>query len=89
MPSRDKLAGFSAWCVKNLAGDEKGEAQISLDGLFQAFGQSGSRLIVFTGIDSNAAAGMLGAWARAICATTSRFSAAIRVSFWLVLEPPC
>jgi hypothetical protein len=42
MPSRDKLAEFTAWCQKNITGDEKGQAQIFLDRLFQAFGQSGS-----------------------------------------------
>jgi hypothetical protein len=41
MPSRDKLAEFSAWCAKHISGDEKGQAQIFLDRLFQAFGQSG------------------------------------------------
>src|SRR6478609_7989064 len=42
MPSREKLAEFTAWCVKNITGDEKGQAQIFLDRLFQAFGQPGS-----------------------------------------------
>ena len=37
----DKLAEFTAWCQKNITGDEKGQAQIFLDRLFQAFGQSG------------------------------------------------
>ncbi len=41
MPDRDKLAEFTAWCLKNITGDEKGQAQIFLDRLFQAFGQSG------------------------------------------------
>jgi len=41
MPSRDKLAEFTAWCGKHIAGDEKGEAQIFLDHLFQAFGYAG------------------------------------------------
>ena len=41
MPSRDKLAEFTAWCAKNITGDEKGQAQIFLDRLFQAFGQPG------------------------------------------------
>jgi hypothetical protein len=41
MPSRDKLAEFTAWCRKNVTGDEKGQAQIFLDRLFQAFGQPG------------------------------------------------
>src|ERR1017187_7395367 len=39
MPSREKLAEFTAWCRKNVTGDEKGQAQIFLDRLFQAFGQ--------------------------------------------------
>jgi len=38
MPSKDKLAEFVAWCGKNVTGDEKGQAQIFLDRLFQAFG---------------------------------------------------
>ena len=41
MPNADKLAEFTAWCQKNITGDEKGQAQIFLDRLFQAFGQSG------------------------------------------------
>src|SRR6185369_12450526 len=41
MPSQDKLAEFTARCGKNTTGDEKGQAQIFLDRLFQAFGQSG------------------------------------------------
>ena len=41
MPSREKLAEFVAWCQKNITGDEKGQAQIFLDRLFQAFGQPG------------------------------------------------
>ena len=41
MPSRDKLSEFVAWCDKNITGDEKGQAQIFLDRLFQAFGQAG------------------------------------------------
>ena len=41
MPSREKLAEFVAWCQKHITGDEKGEAQIFLDRLFQAFGQPG------------------------------------------------
>ena len=39
MPSRDKLAEFVAWSAKHITGDEKGQAQIFLDRLFQAFGQ--------------------------------------------------
>ena len=39
MPSRDKLIEFTAWCAKHLTGGEKGQAQIFLDRLFQAFGQ--------------------------------------------------
>ena len=42
MPSRDKLAEFTEWCVKHITGDEKGQAQIFLDRLFQAFDQPGS-----------------------------------------------
>ena len=39
MPSREKLTEFTAWCQKHITGDEKGQAQIFLDRLFQAFGQ--------------------------------------------------
>jgi len=39
VPNADKLAEFAAWRQKNITGDEKGQAQISLDRLFQAFGQ--------------------------------------------------
>lgn len=42
MPSREKLSEFTAWCGKHITGDEKGQAQIFLDRLFQAFGQAGS-----------------------------------------------
>jgi len=42
MPSPEKLAEFTAWCVKSITGDEQGQAQISLDRLFQAFRQPGS-----------------------------------------------
>ena len=42
MPDGTKLAEFVAWCQKNITGDEKGQAQIFLDRLFQAFGQPGS-----------------------------------------------
>ena len=41
MPNREQLAQFTAWCAKHLTGDEKGEAQIFLDRLFQAFGHTG------------------------------------------------
>jgi len=41
MPGREKLAEFTAWCAKHITGDEKGEAQIFLDHLFQAFGHAG------------------------------------------------
>jgi hypothetical protein len=41
MPSREKLAEFTAWCANHISGDEKGEAQIFLDHLFQAFGWAG------------------------------------------------
>jgi hypothetical protein len=39
MPDGTKLAEFVAGCQKNITGDEKGQAQIFLDRLFQAFGQ--------------------------------------------------
>jgi hypothetical protein len=32
------LSQFTAWCAAHITGDEKGEAQIFLDRLFQAFG---------------------------------------------------
>jgi hypothetical protein len=41
MPSRDKLAEFVQWCESHITGDEKGQAQIFLDRLFQPFGQPG------------------------------------------------
>ena len=40
---KQRLADFAAWAAKNIKGDEKGEAQIFLDRLFQAFGQGGCR----------------------------------------------
>ena len=42
MPNREKLSEFAAWCQKHITGDEKGQPQIFLDRLFQAFGQPGS-----------------------------------------------
>ena len=41
MPNREKLAEFVAWSQRPITGDEKGQAQIFLDRLFQSFGQSG------------------------------------------------
>src|ERR1700676_305396 len=38
---RQRLAEFTAWAVAHITGDEKGEAQLFLDRLFQAFGQKG------------------------------------------------
>jgi hypothetical protein len=37
MPSREKLADFVAWVKQHLTGDEKGQAQLYLERLFQAF----------------------------------------------------
>src|SRR5438874_6895792 len=39
---KQKLAEFVAWAKQHITGDEKGQAQIFLDRLFQAFGQKGS-----------------------------------------------
>lgn len=41
MPDRQKLSDFVSWCDRNVSGDEKGQAQIFLDRLFQALGQPG------------------------------------------------
>lgn len=41
MPNRDQLQEFVAWCGKHITGDEKGEAQIFLDHLFNGFGHPG------------------------------------------------
>jgi hypothetical protein len=40
---RQRLADFVTWCTAHITGDEKGEAQLYLDRLFQAFGQGGVR----------------------------------------------
>ncbi len=40
---KQKLADFVAWTAQHIRGDEKGEAQIFLDRLFQAFAQGGIR----------------------------------------------
>lgn len=37
----ERLTEFTDWAAQNISGDEKGEAQIFLDRLFQAFGQPG------------------------------------------------
>ena len=42
MTREQELAKFVAWADKNNTGDEKGQAQIFLDRLFQGFGQQGS-----------------------------------------------
>ena len=42
LPSGDKLIEITAWCANHITGDEKGQAQIFLDRIFQAFGQGGS-----------------------------------------------
>jgi hypothetical protein len=41
MPSEVRLQEFVEWCDQHLIGDEKGQAQIFLDRLFQAFGLGG------------------------------------------------
>ncbi|MFA7235459.1 MAG: hypothetical protein WC058_01230 [Phycisphaeraceae bacterium] len=40
---QQRLQQFVAWCKQHITGDEKGEAQIFLDRLFQAFGQPGCK----------------------------------------------
>ena len=40
---RQRLAEFTAWAAAHVTGDEKGEAQVFLDRLFQGFGQKGVR----------------------------------------------
>jgi len=42
MPNEGMLREFAAWVKQHITGDEKGQAQIFLDRLFQAFGQAGS-----------------------------------------------
>ena len=41
-PRSEKLAAFVAWAKAHITGDEKGQAQIFLDRLMQAFGHGGS-----------------------------------------------
>lgn len=41
MANREELAEFVACSQKHITGDEKGQAQIFLDRLFQSFGQRG------------------------------------------------
>jgi len=41
MPSAEKLQSFVQWSIAHITGDEKGQAQIFLDRLFQAVGQRG------------------------------------------------
>ena len=38
---KTRLQEFVAWSAAHITGDEKGEAQIFLERLFQAFGQKG------------------------------------------------
>lgn len=39
----DRLRAFADWCAKHIDGDEKSEAQIFLEHLFQAFGHGGTK----------------------------------------------
>jgi hypothetical protein len=41
MSREEQLSQFAAWVQQHITGDEKGQAQIFLDRLFQAFGQPG------------------------------------------------
>jgi SAM-dependent methyltransferase len=41
-PDRERLEAFVEWTRANITGDEKGQAQIFLDRLMQAFGHAGS-----------------------------------------------
>src|ERR1039457_4722128 len=41
MSREEKLAEFVGWAQQHITGDEKGQAQIFLDRLFQAFGHPG------------------------------------------------
>jgi hypothetical protein len=41
MSRQESLSNFRGWCERHVTGDEKGQAQIFLDRLFQAFGQPG------------------------------------------------
>ncbi len=41
MSREEKLAEFVGWAQQHVTGDEKGQAQIFLDRLFQAFGHPG------------------------------------------------
>lgn len=41
-PKIEKLSAFVQWAQTHITGDEKGQAQIFLDRLFQAFGHAGS-----------------------------------------------
>ena len=41
MTRQEQLQSFVEWSAKHITGDEKGEAQIFLDRLFQAFGHGG------------------------------------------------
>lgn len=43
MTRSEVLQGFVDWCQKHITGDEKGEAQIFLDRLFQAFEHEGAK----------------------------------------------
>jgi len=43
MDRAELLRAFVQWCQQHIKGDEKGEAQIFLDRLFQAFEQGGVR----------------------------------------------
>ncbi len=42
MPREERLAAFVSWAAHKITGDEKGQAQIFLDRLFQAFDLPGA-----------------------------------------------
>jgi hypothetical protein len=39
---KQRLRQFAAWVAEHVTGDEKGQAQLFVDRLFQAFGQKGA-----------------------------------------------
>ena len=43
--SQDQLADFAAWVKQHFTGEEKGEAQLYLERLFQAFGHGGLLIV--------------------------------------------
>src|SRR6478735_8204578 len=74
---KSRLAQFVEWSAKHITGDEKGQAQIFLDRLFQAFGQKGSLEVGLRRAQSSRAPPRCASAARPRTAARPRFADSI------------